>query len=711
MPYDLGLWRHSVRATALVLAICLSGCGAGVGPALESPSRIDLSARKPGKGVARGDGAALPSRQAGSSQLFPGTLQDPRDTQSPPPGVTAEDGKYSVNVEDASVAETAQLVLGETLRVNYLIDPRVQGTITLASVRPLSERELLDSFEAALKLIGAGLVIADGAYKIVVLQELAEGEMGSADLKAKRTTAGYGVSVIPLRYIGTTKMIELLDSFIARSGTVRASAIGNAILVRGSAAERQSLIEVIMSFDIDWMKTQTASIAILANGTPDEMVSKLQEIFEQDTEASGGNAIKVIPLERLNGVVIISNSQNKVRRALAWVQRLDKASVTDTNYFVYAVQNGNAADLAKILSATFIDGGGGAGTSADVAPDLPTVDVSTDQNNTDPGNQQGGALGQPGKTDREDTQQEPEQRETEAPPSSGDSNIRITPNTANNTIVIRASQREYAKILATLRKIDAPAAQVLISTTIAEVALNDTLRYGVQAYFQNNGNLGGVFNGEGLTLRPSFPGLNLLLGGTSDPRVVIDALAGVTSVRVVSSPSLLVLENETALIKVGDQVPIRTQTVQNAVGGSVDSFEYRDTGVILKVRPRINANGLVTMEIGQELSSVSAGSGSSVSERQNPTFSQRAITSKVSVYSTQTVVLGGLIAGQDNKQRDSVPGINKVPIIGNLIGKTNNTARRNELIVFITPTIVKDSEDASRVSEELRDKMRLLNIE
>lgn len=707
------VWWLTTRTAALILSIALGGCGAGVGPSLESPSRIDLSPRKPGAAVSRGEGAAIPSRQTGSTQLYPGTLQDPLDTQSPPPGVTAEDGKYSVNVEDASVAATAQLVLGETLQVNYLLDPRVQGTITLASVRPLTERELLDSFEAALKLIGAGLIRTDDGYKIVVLQEVAEGEMGTADLKAKRTTAGYGVSVVPLRYIGTTKMIELLDSFIARSGTVRASAIGNAILVRGTAAERQSLVEVIMSFDIDWMKTQTASIAILANGTPDEMVAKLQEIFAQDNESSGGNGLKIIPLERLNGVVIISNSKNKVRRALSWVSRLDKASVTDTNYFVYAVQNGNAADLAKILSTTFTDADSGAGATADVAPDLPTVELSTDGSSSDNGIQSGTpSLGQPGKSDREDTPPAVEPRDTAAPQAQpGTGSIRITANVANNTIVIRANQREYARILATLRKIDAPAAQVLISTTIAEVALNDTLRYGVQAYFKGEGVQGGVFNGEGLALRPSFPGLNLLLGGAADPRVVIDALAGVTTVRVVSSPSLLVLENETALIKVGDQVPVKTQTVANAVGGSVDSFEYRDTGVILKVKPRINANGLVTMEIGQELSSVSSGSGSSAAERQNPTFSQRSITSKVSVYSTQTVVLGGLIAGQDSKQRDGVPGINKIPIIGNLIGKTTNTARRNELIVFITPTIVKDSEDASRVSEELRDKMRLLNWE
>jgi general secretion pathway protein D len=172
---------------------------------------------------------------------------------------------------------------------------------------------------------------------------------------------------------------------------------------------------------------------------------------------------------------------------------------------------------------------------------------------------------------------------------------------------------------------------------------------------------------------------------------------------------LLVLENETAIIKVGDQVPIKVQTLEKDSGGSVDSFEYRDTGVILRVKPRVNSSGLVTMELGQELSSVTAGSGGSTTERENPTFSQRAITSKVSVYSTQTVVLGGLISGQDSRLRDSVPIVNKIPVIGDLFGKTDNSAKRNELIVFITPQIVRDGEDASRASEELRAKMKLFN--
>jgi general secretion pathway protein D len=465
------------------------------------------------------------------------------------------------------------------------------------------------------------------------------------------------------------------------------------------------------------MRRQTASIAILANSAPEEMVSKLQEIFAQDTETSGANAIKVVPLERLNGVVIVSNSKLKVRRALAWVSRLDKPSSTENNYYVYAVQNGSATDVARILRATVADGADDAGESAEVAPDEDTTQLSTEAVPTpDSGNPPGvvSPADQSQKSDRQDqTASTTPPEDTPAPDttSSLSKGIRITANTNNNTIVIRATPREYHKILAILRQIDAPGVQVLISATIAEVSLNDNLRYGVQAYFRDNDVSGGVFNGDALLLNPSFPGLNFLLGKVANPKLVIDALAAVTKVRIVSSPSVLVVENETATIKVGDQVPIKIQSLERDAGGTVNSFEYRDTGVILKVKPRVNSDGLVTMQLTQQLSSVVAGSGSSTTERENPTFSQREISSKVSVYSTQTVALGGLISGQDSRQKDGVPGVNKIPLLGDLIGKTDNAAKRNELIVFITPHVVQNGEDASRVSEELRAKMRSFSPE
>jgi general secretion pathway protein D len=274
--------------------------------------------------------------------------------------------------------------------------------------------------------------------------------------------------------------------------------------------------------------------------------------------------------------------------------------------------------------------------------------------------------------------------------------------------VIRATPKEYRRIQAMLRQIDAPAVQVMINTTIAEVSLNDELRYGVQAYLKGKDVAGGFFGqSEGsLTLSPKLPGMNFLVGRIADPRVVIDALSGVTSVRIVSSPSLMVMENETATIKVGDQVPIQTESsVDNGV--TSNSFEFRDTGVILKVKPRVSANGTVTIDLGQELSSVK---GVTTGEGKNPTFSQRTINSKVAVNDQQTVLLGGLITGQEDGDRKTLPGANKVPLLGDLVGTTSRQAKRTELIVFITPRIIRNGEEAASESQELRDKMKNLTF-
>ena len=723
-------WLGLRRCFLFYALLCVAGgllasCTNPPSAQLESVDQVDMTAKTPRKIMNRGDGSALATK-AGQSryQFFPGVSDRMLDDgEEPPPGVGAEqDGKFTVNVDQASIAEAAKLILGETLGYNYVLDPRVQGNVTMVSNRPLTASELLSTFEASLRLSGAALIQRDGNFKIVALQEVLDGEMGTADFN-RSLSAGYGVSAVPLRYVGPAAIMELVDSFIARSGSVRASKVGNMILIRGPLEERKALVDVVLSFDVDWMQTQTASVTVLENGRADDVAGKLEAVFAEDTAASGPNALKVVPVPRINGLIVIANSKAKVRRAIVWIKRLDQESITDPNYYVYAAQNGNAIELAKILRATFGDGAT-AGTTADVAPDRDTVQVSMEAESTaqnqDPAQQQdasGQAQAQGGGAE-ESVSSATAEESGGSPTLPG--GLRITANPANNTIVIRATPKEYRKILATLRQIDAPATQVLINATIAEVALNDELRYGVQAYFSNSDVGGGYFGSSAaaplsgdLKLRPSIPGLNFFVGGISDPRVMIDALSGITKVRVVSSPSLLVLENETATIKVGDQVPIQTQTLVTDGGNNVNSFEYRDTGVILKVKPRVSANGVVTIELGQELSAVTSGqaltAGSSPNFK-NPTFTQRAINSKVSVNDQQTVLLGGLISGQEEGVRNSVPGANKVPVLGKVLGTTSNTAKRTELIVFITPKIIRNGEDASRESQELRDKMKNLNF-
>ncbi len=694
---------------------------------LDATSQVDLTAKTPQRITNRKDGQVKVASQRGRYEVIPGmSASDFGDGGGgdPPAGVGAlDDGKFTVNVDQASLPESAKLILGETLGFNYTIDPRVQGTVTLVSNRSLTGRELLSAYEAALRLAGAALIQSEGNYKVVALQEVLDGEMGAPDL-GKGVSPGYGVNAIPLRYVSPASVMELLDGFIARSGSVRASKIGNMILIRGPSAERRQLVDVVMSFDVDWMRNQTSGIAKLENARAEDVASKVEQVFAEDGAVSGPNALKVIPVPNINSVIVIARTRAKVNTAMNWIRRLDQESVDSPNYYVYAVQNGNAVELARILNATFGSGGGGAGTTAEVAPDNQSMDVSI-ANDTEgqespeadpPGSaeQLGKTDLQTGSTDGSDGTAPTTGGSIGSGSSGGDgsSSIRITPNPSNNTIVISATPKDYRKILATLRQMDAPSTQVLINTMIAEVSLNNQLRYGVQAYIENS-NFSVALAGskppvDGPIISPQFPGMNFLWGGISNPKLVIDALSGITNVRVVSSPSVLVLENETATIKVGDQIPIQAQTAVTDGGNFVNSYEYRDTGVILKVRPRVSANGVVTIELGQELSAVQR-DGPGVGD--NPKFTQRAVTSKVSVNDQQTVLLGGLISGIEQRSRNSVPGAEKVPIFGKLVGTTDNNAERTELIVFITPKIIRNGEEAARESQDLRDKMKNLNFD
>lgn len=711
------------EAMVVTVGILLAACSAGgdpLGSRLLSPETVDLGAKGQTPIVNRQGNTKPHVGGQGTYEVFSGQAVDggaAGDLSSGARGVELADGKYSINLDGADVKDVSKLVLSETLGLNYILDSRVQGNITLSSIRPMTQTEMLSAFEAALHLIGAALVHQGDIYKVIPQQEVVDGEMGTLRRAQPGAAAvpGFGVTVIPLRYVAPAAMLELLDSFVAHSGSVRANKVGNMLLVRGSGEERQQLVDVVLSFDVDWMKSQTASVAILNNSNPAEIAAKLQSIFAEDTSIAGDNAIKVVPLERLNGVVIIANSRDKVRRALKWVSRLDRGSTTETNYYVYYVQNGSSVNLAKILNATFLEKSVDAVVTSQVDPGLEGANLATSEQPlptvTAPGTPQQGKA-QSSAPDTVDTATD--KSVTNLPKTDLTSGTRITPNPDNNTLVIRATPQVYAKILSTLKQIDKQAVQVMVNATIAEVSINNNLQYGVQAYLRSH-NIAIGFQSSStatsMSIAPKLPGLNFLIGDLVDPSVVLEALSAVTSVKVVSSPSVLVLENEAAIIKVGNSVPITVQQQQSNQSNSnvINSIEYRDAGVILKVKPRVNARGIVTMTISQELSSVINTNATSTSSAPTPSFSQRTISSTVSVPSSQTILLGGLISGQETKEKSSIPGVNQVPIIGDLIGHTQNANTRNELIVFITPQVIQDAKDASHVSEELREKMRLLN--
>jgi general secretion pathway protein D len=290
--------------------------------------------------------------------------------------------------------------------------------------------------------------------------------------------------------------------------------------------------------------------------------------------------------------------------------------------------------------------------------------------------------------------------------------VRITADPINNTLLIYANQENYRVIEQTLRQLDRPQLQVSIDATIAEITLNENLSYGVQFFLKSRDVGAGDDKGSAVLSRTgsailsrTLPGFNFLLGTEAEPRLILDALRGVSDVKVLSTPSVVVLDNQVATLQVGDQVPVATAsaTVLTGTGAPVvNTIDYRNTGVILRVVPRINANGNVLLDIEQEISNVAAGSAGSLT----PTVSQRRVKSSIAVASGQTVLLAGLISERTDTGRTGIPLVDQLGELGKLIGSNNKTAQRTELIIFIRPQIIRDGVDAMRVAEELRTKLR-----
>jgi general secretion pathway protein D len=285
--------------------------------------------------------------------------------------------------------------------------------------------------------------------------------------------------------------------------------------------------------------------------------------------------------------------------------------------------------------------------------------------------------------------------------------LRITSDMTTNSLVIHATPQEYRTIEQALGKLDIVPLQVLIEATIAEVALRDQLRFGVE-WFLRFGDIRSVLTtGDTLQPLPQAPGFSAVLG-SGDSQLIINALDSVTDVKIISSPQLLVLDNQIARLQVGDEVPIVSREAQSVLDPEapiVNEIEYRDTGVILDVRPRVSASGLTVLEIGQEVSRISPTPTEGI---RSPTINQRRVTTTVAVHTGETVALGGLIQDQRNLSNAGVPILSRIPVLGALFGSRNDTSERTELLVLLTPRVLSGREDARAVTEDLRRRIHAL---
>jgi general secretion pathway protein D len=712
-------------------------------PRYPNQVRAEQPAAKPARpAIYEGSRAAATTDEipVGSVPAAPGSFQ----TADASVDIKPTGNGFELNFENTPVAAVAKVVLGEILGVGYTIDSRVQGTVTLASVRPVPKSDMIYVLESALRLNGVVLVRGTGGYRLIPLGD-AVGS-GNVDANGASPEPGYGISVVPLQYISAPTLLKLLDSFALKPGTVRADSGRNLLLIQGTGSERRAAVDAALSFDADWMRGRSVGIFPIANGNPEPIIAELEKIMDSGENGLSQNLVKFQAVSRMNAIMVVAGKPALLHTAETWIKRLDSANTARNSVHVYRIKYGEAKQIAKVLNDMFGGGSSGSldnassqlapGTGSSLSSSSMLGSSSSQSSGSGSSSQQPGNVGLVanrgfGGTPAPAVPSAPTSStsglDTQSSSSGGKpllEGVKITPDTVNNTLLIYADQENYRLIEDTLRQVDRPQLQVAIDATIAEVTLNDELSYGVQAYLTSK-NLGlgsdkGSFLNTTSTSAPAaatastvagafinraFPGFNFLLGSESQPSAILDALHSVTDTKVLSNPSLVVIDNQVATLQVGDQVPISTgsATVLTTSNTVVNTVDYKNTGIILKVAPRVNANGNVRLDIEQEISSVSP---TTAAGSLTPTIADRTVKSSISVASGQTVLLAGLISQERDGTHNGIPGLDQIQDIGNLFSHNDHTSKRTELIIFIRPQIIRDGSDAHNIAEELRAKLR-----
>jgi general secretion pathway protein D len=767
-------WETIVRLSLLLpLALSISACYSR--PFFDKP--VESVAPAPEQALPTGAGRPAPGqpvdedpaeRQRITGGVYPGTDTFVR-RGAPPTGavVRTPAGEVTLNFVDADLREVVKAILGDTLGANYVMDPQVQGTVTLQTSQPVAGSSLVSVLESLLAVNNATLVQADGIYKIVPADQGVRGSGGVRSALPPATQApGAQVMAVPLRHVSATEMEKVLAPFAPPGGVLRVDPRRNLVVIGGSRSDVASMLDVIETFDVDWLAGMSFGLFPVKSTSAKTMVEELEKVFGDQAEGPLANVVRFVPIERLNAVLVISSRSQYIDRARTWVSRLDIGEGEKVRLYVYYCENSRAEDLAMVLGQVFgqpeqarpaaqvapglrgrtVGGrlggvGGGAGSAfggrggfsggfggQGMGGGLLGGGIGGQTLGGGIGGQTlgGGIGGQTlGGPVTGQTPTAPAPGGAAAQVAASTESLRIVADTVKNALVIQAKPSDYRTIEAAIKKLDITPLQVLIEATILEVTLNDTLRYGVEWYFKFGGGNQAVWSGgvnPPVRIQPSFlndsgtvasalPGFSYILSPQNNVKAIVNALDSVTDVNLISSPQIFVLDNQAASIIVGEQVPITTQSGQSILTENapiINSIEYRDTGIILDVVPRVNAGGLVTMEISQEVSRVSAAVQPTLVQQQSPQFTQRVVQSTASVQSGETVALGGLIQDRRENASSGLPFLSRLPVIGWLFGTKSDAAERTELLVLITPRVVGSADQAREVTQELRSRLRTI---
>ena len=692
----LGLpaWPPKRTAVVMGLALLLNGCASsgegspathldlGSDGGLLGAAGSRLTGGVPDRGLARNIAVARASAPAGFADLAPESMSSIGPDRIGPSGAVGMSGSYNLNFVDVELQEFVRTAFEEVLHENVVVDAGLSGHVTVRTPEPVTQPIAQQLVIQAIQAAGATAVRSGSVWRV------AASAAGGGRLRD-------AVRVIPLQFIDAASATQALQPFGAGAGAdVSVGGNGRFLIVAGKAAEVDAVQQVVTSLDIDELRGRSFVLIPLKQASAEVVTRDLSQMIA----TSGAPQAKIIPLERMNAIMVVSRDPALAARIRRWVPRLDANGPDQRRVYVYPVRNRRASEIASVLEGMFAAKGRSdtASTTSTVAPGSGTDRVDLAASGGDAS--RFGTGTSKASTSPFGALSEAMTKPAQAPQAS--EGIAIRADVATNTLVVICKQNEYSLVESAIRNLDVLPAQVLIEVTIAEVRLNQSLSHGVSWFFQAG------HHGIGSGTSDASGGFTYTFGVPS-AKVALEALESITKVEIMAAPALTVLDNQTAMLKVGDQVPIQTrssQSVATADAPVVSDITLKDTGIILKVTPRINASGLVLLDIDQEDSDVVPTTTSNIN---SPTIRQRQINSSVAVQSGAEIVLGGIITRSKERDQAGLPLLNDIPFLGKTLATSaQDNDSRTELLIILRPTIMANQEEVGSVTQEIKRRMR-----
>ncbi|BBK02327.1 type II secretion system secretin GspD [Xanthomonas campestris] len=734
----------------------LAGCATTPPPDVRRDARLD-----PQVGAAGATQTTAEQRADGNASAKPtpvirrgsGTMINQSAAAAPSPTLgMASSGSATFNFEGESVQAVVKAILGDMLGQNYVIAPGVQGTVTLATPNPVSPAQALNLLEMVLGWNNARMVFSGGRYNIVPADQALAGTVAPSTASPS-AARGFEVRVVPLKYISASEMKKVLEPYARPNAIVGTDASRNVITLGGTRAELENYLRTVQIFDVDWLSGMSVGVFPIQSGKAEKVSADLEKVFGEQSKTPSAGMFRFMPLENANAVLVITPQPRYLDQIQQWLDRIDSAG-GGVRLFSYELKYIKAKDLADRLSEVF----GGRGNGGNSGPSLVPGGVVNMLGNNSGGADRDESLGSSSGATGGDiggTSNGSSQSGTSGSfgGSSGSGMLQLQPSTnqnasvtlevegdkvgvsavaETNTLLVRASAQAWSSIRDVIEKLDVMPMQVHIEAQIAEVTLTGQLEYGVNWYFENAVNA--PINADGSGGAGLAPAVGRGIWGDVSGSVtnnglawtflgknaaaIISALDRVTNLRLLQTPSVFVRNNAEATLNVGSRIPINSTSINTGLGSdsSFSSVQYIDTGVILKVRPRVTKDGMVFLDIVQEVSTpgarpaacTAAATTTVNSAACNVDINTRRVKTEAAVQNGDTIMLAGLIDDTTSDGSDGLPFLSKLPVVGSLFGRKTQNRNRREVIVLITPSIVRNPQDARDLTDEYGQKFNAM---